>query len=134
VTKVQYLPQPRHLAVVDESLSGGDAIAAMAAGEAAAREGTARTTPSASAARRGGAVAIANFAFDPRTLEIAGGDAVTWTNADDVPHRIQSTDDAFSPSSVLDTKETFRLTLSKPGRYDYFCSLHPKMRGTIVVR
>jgi plastocyanin len=132
ITQVRYLAQQRHLAIVDESLSGESPSAAMAAGEAAARA----STPAAGAATgraQKGAVSISNFAFTPKSIQIAKGDRVTWRNDDDVPHRIQSANEAFAPSSVLDTRGTYAVTMMQPGEYRYFCSLHPTMTGTIVV-
>ena len=80
-------------------------------------------------------VKIDNFSFTPATLTVAVGTTVTWTNRDDIPHTVVSTDDpkAFK-SKVLDTDEKFSFTFSKPGTYPYFCSVHPKMTGTVVVK
>jgi Icc protein len=133
VTKVRYLAHHRHLALVDESLSGGSPTAAMAAGEAAARASTPAGKATGAPAQRG-TVSIANFAFTPKIIEIARGERVTWKNDDDVPHRIQSSDGKFDPSSVLDTKGSYDITLSQSGQYPYFCSIHPTMTGSIVVR
>jgi plastocyanin len=80
-------------------------------------------------------VKIDNFSFGPGTITVAVGTAVTWTNRDDIPHTVVSTDDpkAFK-SKVLDTDEKFSFTFAKPGTYPYFCSVHPKMTGTVVVK
>jgi Icc protein len=132
ITQVRYLAQQRHLAIVDESLSGESPSAAMAAGEAAARASTPAVGAATGPAQKG-AVSISNFAFTPKSIQIAKGDRVTWKNDDDVPHRIQSANEAFAPSSVLDTRGTYAVTMMQPGEYRYFCSLHPTMTGTIVV-
>ena len=63
---------------------------------------------------------------------VATGSTVTWTNRDDVPHNIVSTDQKFK-SPVLDTDEQFSHTFDAPGTYKYFCSIHPKMTGQVVV-
>ena len=63
---------------------------------------------------------------------VTAGSTVTWTNRDDVPHNIVSTDQKFK-SPVLDTDETFSHTFDAPGTYKYFCSIHPKMTGQVVV-
>jgi plastocyanin len=133
IRQVRYVAQQRHLAIVDETLSGESPAAAMAAGEAAARA-SAPAPATATAPARPGAVTITNFAFTPGNIQIAAGDRVSWTNDDDVPHRIQSANSAFAPSAVLDTKGTYDVALTRPGEYKYFCSLHPMMTGTIVVR
>ena len=78
-------------------------------------------------------VKIDNFSFGPATVAVAVGTTVTWTNRDDIPHTVVSTDKAFK-SKVLDTDERFSYTFSKAGDYPYFCSIHPKMTGKIVVR
>jgi plastocyanin len=78
-------------------------------------------------------VKIDNFSFAPATLTVPAGTTVTWTNHDDIPHTVVSTDNVFK-SKVLDTDEKFSFTLTKPGTYPYFCSIHPKMTGNIVVQ
>lgn len=78
-------------------------------------------------------VKVDNFSFGPTTLTVAVGTTVTWTNRDDIPHTVVSTDKVFK-SKVLDTDEKFSFTFSKAGTYSYFCSIHPKMTGTVVVQ
>ena len=93
---------------------------------------TANTQQAGSAATE---VKIDNFSFGPATIRVAVGTTVTWTNRDDIPHTVVSTDDprAFK-SQVLDTEEKFSYTFAKAGTYPYFCSVHPKMVGTVVVQ
>ena len=80
-------------------------------------------------------VKIDNFSFTPATLTVAAGSTVTWTNRDDIPHTVVSTDDAkMLKSKVLDTDEKFSFTFSKPGAFPYFCSIHPKMTGKVIVQ
>jgi plastocyanin len=78
-------------------------------------------------------VKIDNFSFGPQTITVAVGATVTWTNRDDIPHTVVSTDGVFS-SKVRDTDEKFSYTFSKAGTYPYFCSIHPKMTGRVVVQ
>ena len=78
-------------------------------------------------------VKVDNFSFGPATLTVAVGTTVTWTNRDDIPHTIVSTDKVFK-SKVLDTDEKFSFTFSKAGTYPYFCSIHPKMTGSVIVQ
>jgi plastocyanin len=80
-----------------------------------------------------GEVRIDNFSFNPVDLTVPVGTTVTWTNHDDIPHTVVSTDKVFK-SKVLDTDEKFSFTFSKQGTYPYFCSIHPKMTGKIVVQ
>jgi plastocyanin len=77
-------------------------------------------------------VSIENFAFAPAELSVAPGTTVIWTNHDDIPHTITSTDGAFK-SHALDTDDSFSFKFEKTGSYRYFCSLHPRMVGTIKV-
>ena len=78
-------------------------------------------------------VKIDNFSFAPATLAVKAGTQITWTNADDIPHTVVSDDQVSFKSKVLDTDEKFTFTASKPGTYSYFCSIHPKMTGKVVV-
>jgi len=78
------------------------------------------------------AVKIDNFSFSPATLTVPAGTTVTWTNHDDMAHNVVSSEHKFK-SKVLDTDESFSTTLTEPGTYQYFCGLHPKMVGKIVV-
>jgi amicyanin len=79
------------------------------------------------------AVKIDNFSFGPPTLTVPVGATVTWTNRDDIPHTAVSTDGVFK-SKVMDTDETFSYTFTKAGTYPYYCTVHPKMTGTVVVQ
>ena len=73
------------------------------------------------------------FSFGPETLTVPVGTTVMWTNRDDIPHTVVSTDGVFK-SKVRDTDEKFSYTFTKPGTYRYFCSVHPKMTGKIIVQ
>jgi len=79
------------------------------------------------------AVKIDNFSFSPATITVAAGTTVRWTNRDDIPHTVVADDKTFK-SKVLDTDEQFTYTFTKPGTYSYFCSIHPKMTGKVVVQ
>jgi plastocyanin len=78
-------------------------------------------------------VKIDNFSFGPATITVAPGTTITWVNHDDIPHTVVSTDSVFK-SKVLDTDERFSFTFTKAGTYPYFCSIHPKMTATVVVK
>jgi plastocyanin len=79
------------------------------------------------------AVNIDNFVFGPQTITVPVGATVTWTNKDDIPHTSVSTDGVFK-SKVLDTDEKFTYTFTKAGTYPYYCTIHPKMTGKVVVQ
>ena len=78
-------------------------------------------------------VKIDNFSFGPDTLTVPVGTTVTWTNRDDIPHTVVSTEGVFK-SKVRDTDEKFSYTFATAGTYPYYCSVHPKMTGKIVVK
>jgi len=79
-------------------------------------------------------VKIDNFSFAPAVITIPAGTTVRWTNRDDIPHTVVSDDHTTFKSKVLDTDEQFTYTFTKPGTYSYFCSIHPKMTGKVVVQ
>jgi plastocyanin len=89
---------------------------------------SAQTTQAATAE-----VKIDNFSFGPAALSVAVGTTVTWVNHDDIPHNVVSTDGAFK-SRVMDTDEKFSFTFTKAGTFPYFCGIHPKMTGKVVVQ
>jgi len=78
---------------------------------------------------------IRNFAFEPATLTVATGSAVTWVNQDEEPHNIVSLGKPrVFRSQGLDGGEKYTFVFDKPGTYEYVCSVHPHMHGTIVVK
>lgn len=78
-------------------------------------------------------VRVDNFTFGPDTLTVPVNSTVTWVNKDDLPHVIASNDGVFK-SKALDTEDKYSYTFTKAGTYAYFCSIHPKMVGKIVVQ
>lgn len=80
----------------------------------------------------GNQVNINDFAFVPLTLTVAAGTTVTWTNHDEEPHTVAAGDGSFR-SPGMGTGATFSHTFSTPGKFDYICSIHPMMHGTVVV-
>jgi plastocyanin len=76
---------------------------------------------------------IENFKFLPGNLTVPAGTTVVWKNEDDSPHRIGDRTGMLK-SAALDSDETFSHTFAAPGQYPYICTLHPYMRGTIVVK
>ena len=79
-------------------------------------------------------IVIDNFSFSPKTFAVPAGGAVTWINHDNVPHVVTSTDDQFKKSPVLKTGQRFSNTFATAGTYSYFCSIHPRMTGKIIVK
>ena len=78
-------------------------------------------------------VIVENFSFQPGTLEVKAGTTVTWVNRDDVPHTVYDNNKAFK-SGTLDTDAKFSYKFTSAGTYSYFCSLHPRMTGQIIVK
>jgi plastocyanin len=78
-------------------------------------------------------VRVDNFSFGPETLTVPTNSTVTWVNKDDVPHVIASNEGLFK-SKALDTDDKYSYTFTKPGTYSYYCSIHPKMVGKIIVQ
>jgi plastocyanin len=81
----------------------------------------------------GNRIEIKDFAFNPQTITVRSGEKITWINRDEEPHTIVSVEKQFKKSSALDTDQEFTITAGPPGTYTYYCSVHPKMTGTIVV-
>jgi len=88
-------------------------------------------TPSVGA--KANRIEIKDFAFNPQTITVKSGQKITWINHDEEPHTVVSVGKKFQKSSALDTDQEFSITAGAPGTYEYFCSVHPKMTGTIVV-
>ena len=95
--------------------------------------GSSRVTASDQPSAANVAVKIDNFVFGPQAITVPVGTTVTWTNSDDIPHTAVSTDGVFK-SKVMDTDEKFSYTFAKAGTYSYYCSVHPKMTGQVVVK
>jgi plastocyanin len=78
-------------------------------------------------------VKIDNYSFMPGDLTVSAGTTVTWVNHDDVPHTVRNNDGTIK-SKALDTDDKFSMTFDKPGTYEYFCSIHPKMTAKVLVK
>lgn len=77
-------------------------------------------------------VNIANFAFTPATVTIKKGGKITWTNNDSVAHTATGRNNEFD-SGTLNNGQSFTQTFNNAGTFNYYCTLHPSMTGTIVV-
>jgi plastocyanin len=92
-----------------------------------------RSAPATGQSAQAAEIKVDNFTFTPETLRVPKNSTVTWSNKDDVPHVIASTDGLFR-SKGLDTDDHYSFKFTKPGTYNYFCAIHPKMTGKIVVQ
>jgi plastocyanin len=89
------------------------------------------TTSGAGTPAGGTAVAIDNFAFSPATLKARVGQQVTWTNRQNVAHTVTANAGTFN--HPMPSGATFSFTFTTAGTFAYHCTIHPSMRGTIVV-
>jgi plastocyanin len=119
------------IAVIGCSRQGGDIKETSGPKASAQPMAAAEPRPPADAKQ----IVIDNFTFDPPTLTIPPGTKVTWVNHDDVPHTATSTaKPKHFDSGTLDTDGKFSHVFSVPGTYEYFCAVHPKMTGRIIVK
>jgi plastocyanin len=115
------------------SISTGMILAAFVLGTAGLGAGAAHLRASGQPKPPTIDVKIDNSTFGPTELTVKAGTTVRWTNRDDIPHTVVSSDKVFK-SKVLDTGDEFTFTFSTPGTFPYFCSIHPKMTGKVVVQ
>lgn len=78
-------------------------------------------------------VMIDNFVYSPVPLTVKVGTTVTWINHDDIPHTVDSTQGKFK-SAALDTDEKFEFRFTEAGEYPFYCRIHPKMTGKVIVQ
>jgi plastocyanin len=79
-------------------------------------------------------IRIANFTFAAQVVTVPPGAAVTWINDDDIPHTVVADDNKTFRSKVLDSGDRFTFTFATAGTYRYYCSIHPHMTGTVIVK
>jgi len=111
------------------------AIVILAAGctqQAGPSNGQNQTTiPPAGNGQTSTSVAISNFAFDPATITIDKGSTVAWVNKDSVAHTITGT--GFDSGS-FETGQNYSRKFDQSGTFEYYCAIHPSMKGTVVVK
>ena len=110
------------------SLNGAPSVA-----QPAGTTGTAVANPAGAPPDSTAEVKIDNFVYSPVPLTVKVGTQVTWTNKDDIPHTVDSTQGKFK-SAALDTDDKFEFRFTEPGEYPFYCRLHPKMTGKIIVQ
>jgi plastocyanin len=99
----------------------------------AASAGLALSLGVGSVAAADGSVAMAGFAFDPATITVEVGDSVTWRNEDSAPHTATADDGSFDTGNVASGADD-SVTFDRAGTFAYTCTIHPSMRGTVVVQ
>jgi plastocyanin len=111
----------------------GTTVAGVSA-SSSLRSGAGSAVPAAKTSKGSEAeVQIDNFAFTPGAIVVKAGTQVTWINHDDIPHTVDSTDGKFK-SGALDTDDKFEFRFLEPGEYPFYCRIHPRMTGKIVVQ
>ncbi len=79
-------------------------------------------------------VSVKSFAFSPATIRIKPGEAVRWINDEDtVPHNVTSETAGSFASPTMRPGDSYLRTFETAGAYNYFCSIHPRMRGVVLV-
>jgi plastocyanin len=89
---------------------------------------------STGSAATGNTVAVKGFAFSPKSLSVDKGTTVTWKFGDSVAHNVDSTNNAFPKSKDLTSGGTYSFTFNTPGTYNYICSIHTYMKGSVTVK
>jgi plastocyanin len=98
-----------------------------------ASSATTTAGPATTSGAGGTQVVMKSFAFEPATVTVKVGDSVTWTNQDSANHTVVADNGEFK-SGDLANGGTFTFAFTKAGSYPYHCSIHPSMKGTVVVQ
>ena len=114
------------------------AMAISACGEETSTNGGATGTTSAggstsTTATKSSVVNISNSAFDPAELNVAVGTTVTWSNNDSLTHTVTASGGEFN-SGDMKRGQNFGYTFNEPGSFEYGCTIHPAMQGTVIVK
>ena len=117
---------PRALSAL---VAGGVAVLGLAACGGSSHAANAAAAPAVATS----AVTIENYGFTPAAITVKAGSTVTWTNKDEEPHSVVSTDEPMHSPTLAGKDNTFSHTFTKPGRYAYNCGIHPFMHGTVEV-
>jgi plastocyanin len=88
----------------------------------------------ATKAKKARTIVIDKFLFQPHTVTVRAGETVVWKNAGIVPHTAISVDGKTFGSGIIAPGATWRFKTDDKGTFDYLCSLHPNMKGKLVVR
>jgi len=91
------------------------------------------TTPSETTPTQSSAVTIQNLSFSQANITVSVGTKVTWTNKDSITHTVTS-DTGLFDSGPINNGGTFSYTFNNKGVFDYHCTIHPTMKGTVTVQ
>ena len=109
------------------------AVLAAGCGGSTSSTTTAGTPATTSGNSAGAQVVLKGFAFDPASITIKAGESVTWTNQDSPTHTITADNGEFDSGNIASGAK-YSFTFAKAGTYPYHCSIHPSMKGTVVVQ
>lgn len=92
------------------------------------------TSTSVATSSKNIAMDIKNFAFGLTPLTVSVGTKITWTNQDTAPHTVTSVTGTELNSAKLAKGQSYSHTFTKAGTYDYYCTVHPNMKATVIVQ
>ena len=96
--------------------------------------GSSESAPASNGGAAANQVDMVDLKFEPKTISVAVGDKVTWTNRENVPHNVVNKQDGEQPKSELFNEGgTYSYTPTAAGTIEYVCTIHPGMEGTIEV-
>jgi plastocyanin len=121
------------LATAGLTACGGSTHAATKAAGATSASPTPVAAPAEPAVATS-AITIDNFSFMPPAVTVKSGTPVTWTNNDEEPHSVVSSEEPMRSPTLAGKANTFTHTFARPGTYHYNCGIHPFMHGTVEVR
>jgi len=84
-------------------------------------------------AEKSSVINISGNKFNPAELTVDVGTTVTWSNGDSATHTVTAPSGAFN-SGDMKSGQNFGYTFNEPGTYEYGCTIHPSMKGTVIVK
>jgi plastocyanin len=115
-----------------KAAGGGGSTTSSSASSAASTMPMPASSGGSSTSAAGNEVDVKNFSFSPMSMTVAVGTTVTWKFEDSAAHTVSADDKSFV-SPALSNGKTYTHTFTKAGTYQYICSIHQYMKGTIVV-
>jgi|1185.fasta_scaffold2043133_1 plastocyanin len=123
---------PRQILPALVAIATAAALLAGCGGSDTPKSDSASAKPASGAS--GSSVTISDFKFAPASQTVKSGAKVAVTNEDSAPHSATADDGHSFDTGTLDQGSSQTISVTKPGRYAYHCTIHPYMKGTIVVR
>jgi plastocyanin len=95
--------------------------------------GTTEEQPAPAAEGGAAEVSMKDIQFTPEEVTVKAGDTVSWVNDDGVGHDVTGDDFKSGEPGAMQTGDTFEHTFEDPGTFDYVCTVHPGMEGSVKV-